>query len=91
MTSASAKPAFLVTVRLPEPLRRDGVDAIVVDIPVANLRELGLHLESRLEGFSADDELFNFAINGEMVLSGEAERSVASGDEVEILVAFSGG
>jgi sulfur carrier protein ThiS len=88
---APANSAFAVTVRLPEPLRRDGVDAIVVDTPVANLRELGLHLESRLEGFSASDELFNFAINGEIVLSGEAERSVVSGDEVELLVAFSGG
>jgi sulfur carrier protein ThiS len=91
MPSATPRPAFGVTVRLPEPLRHGGVDAIVVDTPVANLRELGLALESRLEGFSASDELFNFAINGEIVLSGEAERGVASGDEVELLVAFSGG
>lgn len=91
MAPASANPAFIVTVRLPEPLRRDGVDAILVDVPVANLRELGLHLESRLEDFSASDELFNFAINGEIVLSGEADRGVTSGDEVELLVAFSGG
>ena len=40
MSSASAHPAFIVTVRLPEPLRRDGVDAIIVDTPVENLREL---------------------------------------------------
>lgn len=91
MVNAASEPGFSIVVRLPEPLRHDGVESLVVDTPVANLRELGRHLESRLEGFSASDELFNFALNGEIVLSGEAERSVASGDHVELLVAFSGG
>ncbi len=37
------------------------------------------------------DELYNFAVNGELILHGEKNVQLRSGDEVEIVVAFSGG
>lgn len=37
------------------------------------------------------DELFNFAVNGNLILHGEKEISLRNGDEVEIVVAFAGG
>jgi sulfur carrier protein ThiS len=37
------------------------------------------------------DELFNFAINGELVLHGEKDIALKNGDEVEIVIAFAGG
>lgn len=38
-----------------------------------------------------DDELYNFAINGELVLHGENAVTLKDGDEVEVVVAFAGG
>lgn len=37
------------------------------------------------------DELFNFAVNGDLVLHGEKDIALKDGDEVEIVVAFAGG
>ena len=37
------------------------------------------------------DELYNFAINGELIIHGEKKVKLDDGDEVEIVVAFSGG
>jgi sulfur carrier protein ThiS len=37
------------------------------------------------------DELFNFAVNGELVLHGEKDVALKNGDEVEIVVAIAGG
>ena len=75
----------MITVRLPEPLR-EGRGAIVM-MDAATLPEiigqLGLHDER--------DELFNFAVNGELILHGEKAISLRNGDEVEIVVAFAGG
>jgi molybdopterin converting factor small subunit len=82
--------ASYVTVRLPEPLRR-GTDIISVDTPVETLGQLIPILERRVHGFHGDDSLFNFAVNGVMLLHGERNHPLASGDEVEILVAFGGG
>jgi sulfur carrier protein ThiS len=74
-----------VTVRLPEPLREGRGALITMD--VSSLGEIiaGLDL--------ADDrdELFNFAVNGELVLHGEKNIALKNGDEVEIVIAFAGG
>lgn len=81
-----------ITVRLPEPLRDGFGDMLTIDEPVATLGELTSLLDQRLPGFSSDrDELFNFAVNGALVLHGEKDVALKSGDEVEIVVAFSGG
>jgi molybdopterin converting factor small subunit len=79
-----------LTVRLPEPLRRGG-DMLSIETPVATLGQLIPILEARIDGFRGDDSLFNFAVNGVMLLHGEQNHPLAPGDEVEILVAFGGG
>ena len=81
---------FHLTIRLPEPLRGE-TDVISIDTPVSTLGDLVPILEQRVDGFHGDDALFNFAVNGVMLLSGEQNHPLASGDEVEILVAFGGG
>jgi len=75
----------MITLRLPEPLR-DGHGAVMT-MEASSLVEIidKLHLEDDR------DELFNFAVNGELILHGEKDVRLANGDEVEIVVAFSGG
>lgn len=46
---------------------------------------------ARLDLADDRDELFNFAVNGELVLHGEKDVVLKNGDEVEIVVAFAGG
>jgi molybdopterin converting factor small subunit len=80
-----------ILVRLPEPLR-NGSESMTIDAPVATLGALVTLLEQRLPDFGENrDELFNFAVNGELVLHGEKDVPLKDGDEVEIVVAFSGG
>jgi sulfur carrier protein ThiS len=75
----------VITVRLPEPLR-DG-RASVMTIDAATLGDI----IARLDLADDRDELFNFAVNGELVLHGEKNVVLKNGDEVEIVVAFAGG
>ena len=90
--SENAAEGFQLIVRLPEPLRDGHGDTLVIHEPVTTIAELVQVLVARLPQFSESrDELFNFAINGEMLLHGEDSASLANGDEVEIVVAFSGG
>lgn len=75
----------MITVRLPEPLR-EGRGAMVM-MDASSLPEIIDQL-----GLGAErDELFNFAVNGDLVLHGEKKISLRDGDEVEIVVAFAGG
>ncbi|MDX1582631.1 MAG: MoaD/ThiS family protein [Thermoanaerobaculia bacterium] len=91
MTSPVAE-EFRITVRLPEPLRDEVGPVIEIDERVRDLGELIDLLEKRVEGFaSTNDELYNFAVNGAMILHGERETPLRSGDEVEMIAAFSGG
>jgi len=46
---------------------------------------------ARLDLAEDRDELFNFAVNGELVLHGEKSIMLKNGDEVEIVVAIAGG
>lgn len=81
----------MITVRLAEPLR-NGQEVMTVSGSVRSLGELITVLEQDLPGFTDDrDELFNFAVNGELVLHGEKSVPLHDGDEVEVVVAFSGG
>lgn len=83
---------FRVAVRLPESLRSRGVASIVIDLPVANLSELAKVLCARSPKFAASDRsMYNFAVNGELVVHGEESTPIRSGDEVEIVVVFAGG
>jgi sulfur carrier protein ThiS len=75
----------MITVRLPEPLRANHGAMISMNASTLTdiIETLGLENDR--------DELFNFAVNGELVLHGEKNVRLKSGDEVEIVVAFSGG
>jgi sulfur carrier protein ThiS len=75
----------MITVRLPEPLRNGRAE--VITMTAASLGEviekLGIDKER--------DELYNFAVNGDLIVHGEKNVQLCSGDEIEIVVAFSGG
>ena len=75
----------MITVRLPETLR-DGRGAVVT-MDAASLDDI----IGRLELEDDRDELYNFAVNGELIVHGEKKVRLEDGDEVEIVVAFSGG
>lgn len=82
---------FHLTVRLPEALR-DGIGAVLhVDTPVSTVGELMDILIQRVPAFSDDETIYNVAVNGAMLLHAEKAAPLASGDEVEIVVAFAGG
>ena len=78
-------PQTKVTVRLPEPLREGRGDVITMN--AASLADI----IARLDLGDDRDELFNFAVNGDLVLHGENDVALKDGDEVEIVVAFAGG
>ena len=75
----------MITVRLPETLR-DGRGAVMT-MNAASL----VDIISRLDLADERDELYNFAVNGELIVHGEHAVKLEDGDEVEIVVAFSGG
>ena len=75
----------MITLRLPETLR-DG-RGTVMTMNAASLDDI-------IEGLDLDgerDELYNFAVNGELIVHGEHAVALKDGDEVEIVVAFAGG
>ncbi len=78
-------PLCRVTIRLPEPLREGRGSVMTID--AASLGDI----IARLDLGDERDELFNFAVNGELVLHGEKNVVLKNGDEVEIVVAFAGG
>jgi len=75
----------MITVRLPEALS-DGRSAIMT----MDAQSLG-DIIAKLDLGDDRDELFNFAVNGELVLHGEKDVELKNGDEVEIVVAIAGG
>jgi sulfur carrier protein ThiS len=75
----------MITVHLPEPLRNGRPD--VVTMQASSLGEIIAKLDLGEER----DELFNFAVNGELIVPGEKDVRLQSGDEVEVVIAFSGG
>ena len=75
----------MITVRVPEPLRDGRGEVVTMNASSLDeiIQKLGIDGER--------DELYNFAVNGELILHGEKKVRLADGDEVEIVVAFSGG
>jgi sulfur carrier protein ThiS len=75
----------MITVRLPEPLRNGRAEVITMTAVSLGevIEKLGIDSER--------DELYNFAVNGDLILHGEKNVQLRSGDEIEIVVAFSGG
>ncbi len=76
----------MITVRLPEPLRNGRPEVMTMTAATLGevLAKLGLEGDER-------DELYNFAVNGDLILHDEKNVQLRSGDEIEIVVAFSGG
>jgi sulfur carrier protein ThiS len=79
------RPSCQITVRLPEPLREGRGSVMTMDVSSLDDIIAGLDLSDDR------DELFNFAVNGELVLHGEKSITLKNGDEVEIIVALAGG
>jgi sulfur carrier protein ThiS len=75
----------VITVRLPEPLREGR--GTVITMNATSLADI----IATLDLADDRDELFNFAVNGDLVLHGEKDVALKDGDEVEIVVAFAGG
>lgn len=75
----------MITVRLPEPLRNGRPEVITMTALTLGevIDKLGIDGER--------DELYNFAVNGDLIVHGEKDVKLKSGDEIEIVVAFSGG
>ena len=75
----------MISVRLPEPLRNGRPEIITMSATTLGevIDNLGIESER--------DELYNFAVNGDLILHGEKNVQLRAGDEIEIVVAFSGG
>ncbi|HEX9500356.1 MAG TPA: MoaD/ThiS family protein [Thermoanaerobaculia bacterium] len=75
----------MISVRLPEPLRNGRAEIITMSAATLGevIENLGIEDER--------DELYNFAVNGDLILHGEKNVQLRAGDEIEIVVAFSGG
>ena len=75
----------MISVRLPEPLRNGRPEIITMSATTLGevIDNLGIEGER--------DELYNFAVNGDLILHGEKNVQLRAGDEIEIVVAFSGG
>lgn len=84
---------FRIDVRLPENLAApDGSRSMTIETPVETLGQLVGILEQKLPGFDrSEEEIYNFAVNGELVLHGESSRPLESGDQVELMIVFAGG
>ena len=75
----------MISVRLPEPLRNGRPEVIMMTAATLGevIENLGIAKER--------DELYNFAVNGDLIVHGEKNVQLRAGDEIEIVVAFSGG
>ena len=75
----------MISVRLPEPLRNGRPE--IITMTATTLGEVIDNLG--IEG--QRDELYNFAVNGDLIVHGEKDVKLRAGDEIEIVIAFSGG
>lgn len=84
---------FAVRVDLPRALPGAPENAIIIDQPLGNVAELRRELKRRLPEATAelDDKMLNVAVNGHMLLSGEGDAPLVSGDRVTLVPIFAGG
>lgn len=84
---------FRVSVRLPETLaERYPERHITIENPMATLGELVSELERRIPEFDrSEEEIYNFAVNGNLILHGESSTPIANGDQIELMIVFAGG
>jgi molybdopterin converting factor small subunit len=84
----------MITVTLPSILNRPEIGGdVVIDEPVATIGDLINVLDARYPGLAAeiDDAIFNFAVNGRMVLHRVRQEPLSDGDVVEVIPTISGG
>lgn len=83
----------MIVVRLPSTICVGSGGELDVHEPVASIGELIEVLDRRIPGFRGqlDDSVFNFAVNGEMLLHDVRARALRPGDVVEIVPTISGG
>jgi aldehyde:ferredoxin oxidoreductase len=84
---------FAIRVELPKPLPGAPEKEVVIDEPVSDITALRRAIQHKLPEAADDlaDKSWNVAVNGEMVLSGEASRRIASGDRVALVPIIAGG
>jgi aldehyde:ferredoxin oxidoreductase len=90
---AAVTTGFAVRVALPGDCPGATEHALVVDEPVSSVAELRAAVARRLPEASAwlSGHQVNVAVNGDMVLAGEASAAVRSGDRVALVPAIAGG
>jgi len=83
----------MILVRLPSTLRTGADDEMTVYEAVPDIASLIDVLDRRIPGFrdQLDDSVFNFAVNGEMLLYRARDRALRDGDVVEVVPTISGG
>ncbi|MGQ0711675.1 MAG: aldehyde ferredoxin oxidoreductase C-terminal domain-containing protein [Rhodoferax sp.] len=84
---------FAVRVELPRALPGAPDKLVVIDEPVGDLQGLRAALARKLPqaAQALQDTSWNIALNGAMVLSGEAQRPLADGDRVALVPVIAGG
>ena len=84
---------FAVRVELPRPLAGAPEKDIVIDEPIDDVAGLRKALSRKLPEAAAElnDKSWNVAVNGNMVLSGEAAARISSGDRVALVPIIAGG
>ncbi len=90
---ARATTGFALRVELPDDLPGAPEHAVILDQPVANVTELRRSLARWLPEAAErlTDRNLNIAINGDMVLSGERNRTVRNGDRASLVAMIAGG
>ncbi len=83
----------MITVRLPSMLNAAAGDVLEVHEEVRDIAALVDVLDRRIPGFreQLDDSVFNFAVNGEMLLFRARDCTLRDGDVVEVIPTISGG
>jgi aldehyde:ferredoxin oxidoreductase len=84
---------FAVRVVMPSSTGNGCGGEIVIDEPVSTAAELRAALRKRIAcaAGAEDDSFYNLAVNGEVLLSGEGDRPIRSGDEVTLVPVMAGG
>ncbi|MCP4297465.1 MAG: aldehyde ferredoxin oxidoreductase [Proteobacteria bacterium] len=85
---------FSVQIEFPRDFLNDGNTKMIIDEPVGNLQELWPVLKYRLPADLAtklDDHSLTFSLNGEVIMHGEKEVQLKTGDEVTLVPALAGG
>lgn len=84
---------FCLRVKLPYPLPGAPEAAVIIDQPLQNLEQVRKALTQKIPeaAHQLRDQSWNLALNGRMILSGEAATPVESGDHISLIPIMAGG